>query len=133
MQTEVRYETIKHGFQANSSPWVDLGCGVKRSKFNFLRKQVMLHIKLKGITNAAAGSKYFARRTLPTHHHHRPEPRLGLKGQTSTFSEHGHVAYQIKENHKCSNMVANILPANYLSPPPPPPPPPPPRHWEWGQ
>ena len=27
------------------------------------------------------------------------------------FSEHGHVAYQIKGNHKCSYMVANILPA----------------------
>ena len=23
---------------------------------------------------------------------------------------HGHVIYQIKDNHKCSNMVANILP-----------------------
>ena len=33
-------------------------------------------------------------------------------GQNSTFSEHGHVAYQIKENHKCSNMVANILPTD---------------------
>ena len=29
-------------------------------------------------------------------------------GQNSTFSEHGHVAYQIKGNHKCSNLVANI-------------------------
>ena len=35
---------------------------------------------------------------------------VGSEGQNSTFSEHGHVAYQIKENHKCSNMVANILP-----------------------
>ena len=26
--------------------------------------------------------------------------------------KHGHVAYQIKENHKCSNMVANVLPAD---------------------
>ena len=24
---------------------------------------------------------------------------------------HGHVAYQIKGNHICNNMVANILPA----------------------
>ena len=31
--------------------------------------------------------------------------RLGPKGQTSTFSEHGHIAFQIKRNHKCSNMV----------------------------
>ena len=41
----------------------------------------------------------------------------GQKGHTSTFLEHSQVAYQLKENHKCSNMVANILPA----PPPPPP------------
>ena len=53
------------------------------------------------------GSKYFARRPLPY-----PQP-WGLEslGQRSTFSEHGHVIYQIKDNHKCSNTVANILPA----------------------
>ena len=28
------------------------------------------------------------------------------------FSEHGHVAYQIKGNDACSNMVANILTAD---------------------
>ena len=28
--------------------------------------------------------------------------------QNSTFSEHAHVAYQIKWNHECSNMVAHI-------------------------
>ena len=40
-----------------------------------------------------------------------PTPTLGLgsKGQHSTFSEHGHVAYKIKWNHECSNMVAYIL------------------------
>ena len=27
------------------------------------------------------------------------------------FSEYGHVAFQIKLNHECSNIVANILPA----------------------
>ena len=37
---------------------------------------------------------------------------MGSAGQTSTFSEHGHVAYQIKQNHECSNMVANILPTD---------------------
>ena len=37
-------------------------------------------------------------------------------GQTSTFAEHGLVAYQIEGNHKCSNLVANISPAD---PPPP--------------
>ena len=35
--------------------------------------------------------------------------------QNSTFPEHGRVAYQINGNHECSNMVANILPAD---PPP---------------
>ena len=36
-------------------------------------------------------------------------------GQNSTFSEDSHVAYQTKENDKCS-MVANILPADsYLT------------------
>ena len=30
----------------------------------------------------------------------------------STFSEYGHVAYQIKENDACRDMVANILPVD---------------------
>ena len=34
---------------------------------------------------------------------------LGSKCQYSTFSEHGHGAYQIKGNHKSSNIVSNIL------------------------
>ena len=42
----------------------------------------------------------------------------GSKGQNSTFSEHGHGAYQIKANHVCSNIVANILPAQPHPPPP---------------
>ena len=37
---------------------------------------------------------------------------LGFCGQKSTCSEHGRVAYQIKGNHKCSSVVANILPAD---------------------
>ena len=37
---------------------------------------------------------------------------MGSKGQNSTFSEHGHVAYQIKGNHGSSNMVADIMPAD---------------------
>ena len=41
--------------------------------------------------------------------------RNGVKVQNSTFSEHGHVAYQIKENHECSNMVPNILLADTLT------------------
>ena len=39
---------------------------------------------------------------------------MGSIGQNAAFSEHGHVAYQIEENHKCSNMLANCLPADPL-------------------
>ena len=57
------------------------------------------------------GSEYFARRpTAP------PRPLwMGLK---VTISEHGHVAYQIKWNRECSNMVTNILPADTYPPHP---------------
>ena len=51
-------------------------------------------------------------------------PRSGpLVGQgvgrspNSTFSEYGHVAYQIKGNDACSNMVANILSVDTTSTP----------------
>ena len=37
-----------------------------------------------------------------------PPTPPGSKGQNSTFSEYGHVAYKI---YTCSNMEANILPA----------------------
>ena len=45
-------------------------------------------------------------------------PTLGMEsvGQNPTFSEHGHVAYQMKENHECRNMVANILPTDTPDP-----------------
>ena len=59
---------------------------------------------------------------------HPPTLGMGSIGQNSTFSEHGHVAYQIKgnhemqqhshaayqikENHECISMVANILPTD---------------------
>ena len=62
------------------------------------------------------GSKYFAPRPTPT-----PlDPGVGVKrSKFSIFSEHSHVPYQIKENHECSNMIANILPADRLHPPDP--------------
>ena len=37
---------------------------------------------------------------------------LGSKGQTISFSERSHVAYQIKADDAGSNMVANILPTD---------------------
>ena len=33
-------------------------------------------------------------------------------GVGAIFSEYGHVAFQIKADNVCSNMVANILPTN---------------------
>ena len=37
-------------------------------------------------------------------------PTMEMKsvGQNLTILEHGHVAYQIKRNQECTNMVANI-------------------------
>ena len=35
----------------------------------------------------------------------------GAEAKIQLFLEYGHVAYQIKGNEACSNMVANILPA----------------------
>ena len=62
-------------------------------------------------------SNSFTRRTSPN------RTLWGSKGQNSTFSEHGHVAFHIKWNHECSNMVAILLPAD---------PPPPPNPTLWG-
>ena len=71
--------------------WVDLGGGAE-AKIKLLQNMVMLHIKLKLMTLAAAcGSKYFA-------HRHTLDLGVGSKGQTIYFSESSHVAYQIKGN-----------------------------------
>ena len=53
------------------------------------------------------GSKYFPSPPPPP-----SDLLVGSIGLNSTFSKHSHVAYQIKGIHKCSNMVANILPAD---------------------
>ena len=45
---------------------------------------------------------------------------MGSKGQNFTFSENSDNSYQIKENRKCSNTVANILPNDPLLSPSPP-------------
>ena len=54
------------------------------------------------------GSKYFACRS--------DRGQGGGRGSKFNFSEHGHAAYQIKGNHECNNMVANILPADPHAP-----------------
>ena len=61
---------------------------------------VTVHIKLKLTTLAA--------NILPTG---TPSTQgVGSKGQTMSFTECSHVAYQIKADDAGSNMVANILP-----------------------
>ena len=86
------------------SPCVDFGGGVIRSKLNFLRTRPCCISNLRESRMQQHGSKYFARRPLPTP---TPDPGVGgLKCQNSIVSGHCHVAYQIKENRKCSNMVA---------------------------
>ena len=87
-----------------------------RVKTQLFQKKIILHIKLKGITNAATWSQIFYLQTP-----HPPDPGVGVKDQNSTFAEHGHVANQIQGNHECSNIVANILPADT------------PPSWGWGQ
>ena len=37
---------------------------------------------------------------------------MGSIGPNSTVSEYGHVAYEIQENHGCSDMLPNIMPAD---------------------
>ena len=49
--------------------------------------------------------------------------RVGVKRSTFNSSEHSHVAYQIKVNYECSNLIANILPV-YPCPPQP-------LSWPW--
>ena len=47
-----------------------------------------------------------------------PSYHRDLKVKNLLVSEKCHVAYKIKGNQDCSNMVANILPADPLPPPP---------------
>ena len=77
----------------------------QKVKIQLFRNMVMLDIKLTGIINAATWQQIFCPQNLSL-----TTLGAGSKGQNSTFSEHGHVAYQIIENHECSNMVANIWP-----------------------
>ena len=62
----------------------------------------MLNIKLNGITKCSI----IVASILPADPSRPTDPADG--GQDSTFSEHGQVAYQIKENIKGSNMVATF-------------------------
>ena len=91
---------------AAQPPPPTLGVGSK-VKIQLFQKMVMLHIKLNEIKKMQQhGRKYFARS---------PPPDPVGQVKIHFFSEHGHVAYKIKWNQECNNMVANILPA---APPP---------------
>ena len=70
-------------------------------KIKLFQNMVMLHIKL--------GSNMIAN-ILPTDT--LSTQGIGSKGQTISFSESSHVAYQIKADNTGSNMVANILPTD---------------------
>ena len=67
--------------------------GFNRSKCSFFLNMVMLHINLMGITKCSRMVANFCLQTPPG-------PWGGGPGQNSTLSEHGHVAYQLKGNHK---------------------------------
>ena len=108
----------------NAATWsphpLALGFGSKDQNSTLSENGHVAYIKLKESRMQQHGSKYFAR--SPPH-----DPRgWGKKVKFNfvrTWSEHGHVAYQIKGHYECSNMVANILLAERKPPLPPPPPP----------
>ena len=52
------------------------------------------------------GRKYFVRRPPFPHDRRRWDQKVNVQ-----FSEQWHLAYQIKLNYECSNMLGNILPA----------------------
>ena len=90
-----------------SQPW---GWG-QMVKIQLFQNMVILHIK-KRIPNVASWYQIICLQSPP------PPPPPGDRVNRSKFNfpEHGHVAYQIKENHECSNIVAN----NLSAPPSPP-------------
>ena len=111
---------IKREFRSKAyvlAPWWTKGWDQK-FKIQLFKNTVMLHIKLKGTTKAAAWYRIFCPKT-PTH----PIPlTLGLesKRQNSTFFQNMVMLHiKLKGNAKCSNMVANILPTDIPLPPQP--------------
>ena len=75
-------------------------------KIQLFQNMVMLHIKLKGMTNAATWWQIFCLQT-PTIH---TRPWGEVKRSNFNFSENSHLSYQMKWNHKCSNMVGFFSP-----------------------
>ena len=87
---------------------------VQKIKIQLFQNIVMLHIKLKLHSHKFSN---IVANMLPADHPAQPM-ELVSKGQNSTFSEHGHVAHQVKWNYVCSIIVANILPAEPPCTPP---------------
>ena len=77
--------------------------GGQTVKIQLGQNMVMLHIKLKGIIKCSS----MAANILSA------DPSLthcwGQKFKSSTFSEHGHVAYQIKGNHQIQQHGNNYF------------------------
>ena len=70
-----------------------MGSKFENVKIQLFQDMVLLHIKLKGITKCSNMVANILASDPPPPP---PDPGVGSKGQNSTFSEHGHVAYQIK-------------------------------------
>ena len=124
MQTDtINMKHIKHVFRSKAlclAPWVDLGGGVKRLNSTFSEHGHIAY-QIKGNHER---SKLVAI-ILPADPPPPTPPGVGVsRSEFNIFrtwscciSEHGHLAYQIKENHECSNMVANILLADHIPSP----------------
>ena len=81
-------------------PPITWGWG-QEANIQLFQNMVMLHIKSKGMTNAATCNHIFCPYTPP-------QPLGGVKAKTF-FPESSHVAYQIKVNGTESTMHAHIL------------------------
>ena len=96
----------------------DIGGGVKIQLF---QKNLMLHIKLKGITNSEAQSPLPNSLTPP------PDPWVGVKGQNSFFQNKVMLHIKLKKITNAATWKKIFCPQT------PPPPPPTTRPSGWGQ
>ena len=88
-----------------------LGDGVKRSKFNFIRTISCCISNYRESQKQQLGTKHFAYRPLTSPHSERDH-----KSKFNFFRSWSCCVSNLLESQRCSNMVANVLPAD---PPPP--------------
>ena len=103
-QIKWKHEIQRHGsnyFARDPHPLWPYG---RKVKIELFQNMVMLHVKLNGILK----NINMVANIFPQTPSHPPTLGIGSIDHNSTFSEHGHVAYQIKTNHECSNMITNI-------------------------